>query len=60
MLRDVADCEILCYDPVLIPMTALLQPSRFIFVLLKKQFDRIRLTVFSFQFSPTPGLPIPL
>jgi hypothetical protein len=31
MPRDVSDCEVLCYDLVVIPMMALLQPSRFIF-----------------------------
>jgi hypothetical protein len=50
MSRDVADCEILCYNPVVIPMMALLQPSCFIFFLLKKQFDRIRSTL-PVQFS---------
>jgi hypothetical protein len=45
MSRDVSDSEILCSDPAVIPMMALLQPSRFIFFLLKKQFDRIRSTV---------------
>jgi hypothetical protein len=50
MSRDVSDCEILCYDPAVIPMMALLQPSRFIFFLLKKQFDYIRSTV-PVQFS---------
>jgi hypothetical protein len=45
MARDVTDYEILCYDPAVIPMMVLLQSSRFIF---------------SFQFSPTPGLPVPL
>jgi 4-amino-4-deoxy-L-arabinose transferase-like glycosyltransferase len=42
MSRDVSDCEMLCYDPAVIPMMALLQLSCFIFFLLKKQFDRIR------------------
>jgi hypothetical protein len=28
---DVSVCEILCYDPAVIPMMALLQPSRFLF-----------------------------
>jgi hypothetical protein len=50
MSTDVSDCEILCYDPAVIPMVVLLQPSRFIFFLLKKQFDRIRSTV-PVQFS---------
>jgi hypothetical protein len=50
MSRDVSDCEILCYDHAVIPMMTLLQVSRFIFSLLKKQFDRIRSTV-SVQFS---------
>jgi hypothetical protein len=50
MSRDVSDCEILCYDPAIIPMVALLQPSRFIFFLLKRQFDRIWSTV-PVQFS---------
>jgi hypothetical protein len=45
MSKDVSDCEVLCYERALIPMMALLQPSRFIFFLLKKQFDRIRSTV---------------
>jgi hypothetical protein len=43
--RDVSDSEILCHDRAVIPMMAFLQPSRFIFFLLKKQFDRIRSTV---------------
>jgi hypothetical protein len=50
MSRDISDCEILCHDPAVIPMMALLQPSRFIYFLLKKQFDRIRSTV-PIQFS---------
>jgi hypothetical protein len=59
--KDVSDCEILCYDPAVILMMALLQPSRFIFFLLKKQFDRIRSKVpVQFQFPPIPGLPVPL
>jgi hypothetical protein len=29
--RDVSDCTILCYDPAVIPMTALLHASRFLF-----------------------------
>jgi hypothetical protein len=33
---DVSDCEILCYDPAVIPMMALLQPSRFIFFFTKE------------------------
>jgi hypothetical protein len=45
MSRDVSDCEILCHDLVVVPMMALLQPSHFIFFLLKKQFDRTRSTV---------------
>jgi hypothetical protein len=45
MLRNVSDCEILCYDPAVIPMMALLQPCRFIFFLLEKQFDLIRSTM---------------
>jgi hypothetical protein len=62
MSRDVSDCEILCCDPAVIPMMALFQPSRFIFFLLKKQFDLIRSTVpvqFSsvFNFHQHPGLP---
>jgi hypothetical protein len=31
MPRDVSDCEILCYDSAVIPVMALLQPSRFVF-----------------------------
>jgi hypothetical protein len=31
MSRDVSGCEILCYDPAIIPMMALLQLSPFIF-----------------------------
>jgi hypothetical protein len=50
MLSDVSDCKILCYDPTVIPMTTLLQPSHFIFFLLSKQFDRIRSTM-PVQFS---------
>jgi hypothetical protein len=50
MPRDVSDCEILCYDPAVISMMDLLQRSRFIFFLPKKQFDRIRSTV-PVQFS---------
>jgi hypothetical protein len=50
MARAVSDCEILCYDRAVIPMMALLQPSHFIFFLLKKQFNRIRSTV-PVQFS---------
>jgi hypothetical protein len=56
MSRDVSDCEILCYDPAVISMMALLQPSRFIFFLLKKQFDRIRSTV-PVQFSSVFNFP---
>jgi hypothetical protein len=41
MSRDVSDYEILRYDPAVIPVMAFLQPSRFIFFLVKKQFDRI-------------------
>jgi hypothetical protein len=53
MLRDVSDCEILCYDSAAIPMMALLQPSLFIFFLLKKEFDRVGSAVLVqfFQFS---------
>jgi hypothetical protein len=53
MSRDVSDCEILFYDPAVIPMMTLLQASRFILFLLKKQFDRIRsrAPVQSSQFS---------
>jgi hypothetical protein len=50
MSGDVFDCEILCYDFVVVSMITVLQPSRFIFCLLKKQFDRIRSTV-PVQFS---------
>jgi hypothetical protein len=62
MSRDVSDCEILRYDPAVIPKMALLQPSRFIFFSLKKQFDRIRSTVpvqFSsvFNFHQHPAFP---
>jgi hypothetical protein len=67
MSRDVSDFEILCHDPADISMMAFLQPSRFIFFLLKNQFDRIRpmvpvqfSSVFSFQFSPARDLPAPL
>jgi hypothetical protein len=62
MSRDVYDCEILCYDRAGIPMMAFLQPSRFIFFLLKKQFDRIRSTVpaqFSSVFNFTNTRPSP-
>jgi hypothetical protein len=31
MSRDASDCEILCCNPAVLPMMALLQPSRFIF-----------------------------
>jgi hypothetical protein len=48
---DVSDCEILCYDPAVIPMMALLHPSRFFLFLLMKQFDSHRATV-PVQFSP--------
>jgi hypothetical protein len=60
MSRDASDYEILCYDPAIIPMMALLQPSRFIFLLLKEQFDRIRSTVpvqFSLVFTNTRPSP---
>jgi hypothetical protein len=62
MSKDVSDCEILGYDPAVIPMMALLQPSRFIFFLLKKQFDRIWSTLrvqFSsvFNFHQHPAFP---
>jgi hypothetical protein len=39
---DVALCQILCYDPVLIPQVASLHPRGFIFFLLKSQFARAR------------------
>jgi hypothetical protein len=45
---DVSACQILCYDPRLIHTVASLQPSRFIFFLLKRQFSYIR--------SNVPGL----
>jgi hypothetical protein len=62
MSRGVSDCEILCSDPAVISIMALLQPSRFIFFLLKRQFDRIRSTVpvqFSsvFTFHQYPAFP---
>jgi hypothetical protein len=62
VLKNVSDCEILCYDRADIPMTALLQPSRFLFFLLKKQFDRIRSTVpvhfpSVFNFYECPAFP---
>jgi hypothetical protein len=50
MSRGVSDCEIRCYDPAIIPMMALLQPSRFIVFLVKEQFDHIRSTA-PVQFS---------
>jgi hypothetical protein len=62
MSRDVSDCEILCYDPAVILMMALLQPNRLIFFLLKKQFDCIQSTApvqFSsvFNFHQHPAFP---
>jgi hypothetical protein len=45
MSKNVSDCEILCHDRAVIPMMALLHPSRFVFFLLKKQYDRIRSAV---------------
>jgi hypothetical protein len=62
MSRDVSDCEILCHDRAVIPLMAFLQLSRFL--LLKKQFDRIRSTVpvqFSsvFNFHQHPVFPSP-
>jgi hypothetical protein len=51
MPRDVSDCEIHCYGPIVVAMMALLQLSRFVFLLLKKQFDCIRSTTPA-QFSP--------
>jgi hypothetical protein len=63
MARDVSNCEILCYDPVVIPMMALLQPRRYF---LTKEAVWSHLVngaspvFFSFQFSPTPGIPVPL
>jgi hypothetical protein len=59
MSRDVSDYEVLFCDFGAILMTTLLQPGRFIFFLLKKQFDRIRSTVLV-QFSRTPVLPVSL
>jgi hypothetical protein len=50
MSSDVSDCEIMCDDPAAISMMALLQPSRFIFFLLQKQFDCTWSTV-AVQFS---------
>jgi hypothetical protein len=63
MSRDVSDREIPCYDPAVIFMMAVLQPSRFIFFLLKKQFDRIRSTALAqffsvFDFHQHPAFPL--
>jgi hypothetical protein len=62
MSRDISDCEILCYDPAVIPVMALRQPSSLIFFLLKKQYDCIRSTapvLFSsvFNFPQHPVFP---
>jgi hypothetical protein len=62
MSRDVSHCEILCCDRAVIPMMTLLQPIRFIFFLLKNQFNRIRSMVpvqFSsvFNFHQHPAFP---
>jgi hypothetical protein len=48
---DVSKCQILCFEPTLIPAIPRLQPKVFTFFPLKKQFNRIRSTV-PVQFSP--------
>jgi hypothetical protein len=42
---DVSECQVLCYEPPLIPTIATLRRRVFTFLLLKEQFDRIGSTV---------------
>jgi hypothetical protein len=59
---NVSECQILCYDPTIIPDPALLQPKLFTFFLSKDQFPRVQSKIPAafkpaFTFEQHPGSP---